>query len=283
MTTPQTNKQDYALGSSTHEQERLKLQASIVGGWTERFFRAAGLDRGMHVLDLGCGMGDVSLLAAEMVGPSGSVTGIDRDPVVIEKAQERCKAQGHAAPIDLVHCDLMEFRSEHRQFDAVVGRYVLLYQPDPSLAVKYAAEQVRSGGLICFHEMDFGNPIQSRPADSLFSRSFFIIGETFRRLGFPADFGLKLTETFLAAGLPWPQVKAEVPIGGEAGSYMYGWIAETLKSLLPRIEQFGLASAEELDLDTLAARIEKEAVETHSQLIGPLQFGAWAKKPYPSH
>ena len=69
---------EYVLGHSAREQERLKLQASIVGGWTERFFRAAGIDRGMHVLDLGCGMGDVSLLASELVGSSGSVTGIDK-------------------------------------------------------------------------------------------------------------------------------------------------------------------------------------------------------------
>jgi ubiquinone/menaquinone biosynthesis C-methylase UbiE len=65
MTTIRSSVQDYVLGNSPREQERLKFQASIVGGWTEQYFRAAGLDRGMRVLDLGCGMGDVSLLAAK--------------------------------------------------------------------------------------------------------------------------------------------------------------------------------------------------------------------------
>ena len=45
----------------------------------------------MRVLDLGCGMGDVSLLAARLVGPTGSVTGIDRDGVIVEKARERAR------------------------------------------------------------------------------------------------------------------------------------------------------------------------------------------------
>jgi SAM-dependent methyltransferase len=272
--------QNYILGNSTHEQERLKLQASIVGRWTEGFFRAAGLDRGMNVLDLGCGMGDVSLLVAEIVGPSGRVTGIDRDSVVIQKARERCAQQGHSAPIELIHTDLLDFRSEDRPFDAVVGRYVLLYQPDPVRAMKHLAEQIRFGGILCFHEMDFGNPVQCLPDDTLYSRSYALIGEAFRRMGLPADFGLHLTRTFLNAGLPWPQLKAEIPIGGEAGSYVYGWITETLRTLLPRLEQFGIATAEELDLDTLAKRIEEEAVERQSQLLGPIQFGAWARKAH---
>jgi len=271
---------DYILGNSTQEQERLKLQASIVGRWTEGFFHAAGLDRGMNVLDVGCGMGDVSLLVAEIVGPSGKVTGIDRDPVVIHKARERCALQGHSAPIDLVHTDLLEFRSQDRPFDAVVGRYVLLYQPDPVRAMKHLAEQIRSGGILCFHEMDFGNPIRCLPENTLFSRSYALIGEAFHRMGLPADFGLHLTRTFLNAELPWPQIKAEIPICGEAGSYLYGWIAETLRTLLPRLEQLGIVTAEELDIDTLAGRIEDEAVQLQSLMLGPIQFGAWARKAH---
>ena len=93
------------------------------------------------------------------------------------------------------------------------------------------------------------------------------------------DLGLHLTRLFLDAGLPWPTIKAEVTVGGEPGSFIYRWVAETLRSLLPRIEQFGLASADELDLDTLVARMEAEAVTFRTQLIGPLQFGAWTRKP----
>jgi len=61
---------DYVLGYSQHEQQRLLKQAAILRACTERFFRAGGLAPGMRVLDLGCGMGDVSLLAADLVGPT---------------------------------------------------------------------------------------------------------------------------------------------------------------------------------------------------------------------
>jgi len=88
-----------------------------------------------------------------------------------------------------------------------------------------------------------------------------------------------LTRLFLEAGLPWPAIKAEVTVGGEPGSFIYRWVTELLRSLLTRIEEFGLASAEELDLDTLVTRMETEAVNLKAQLVGPLQFGAWTRIP----
>jgi hypothetical protein len=86
---------------------------------------------------------------------------------------------------------------------------------------------------------------------------------------------LQLTRLFLDAGLPWPTITAAVPVGGEPGSFMYRWLTETLRSLLPRIEEYGLNSADNLQIDTLVTRMEAEARIQRTQLIGPLQFGAW--------
>jgi ubiquinone/menaquinone biosynthesis C-methylase UbiE len=74
---------NYVLGQSTYEQERLMLQARILRPYTERFFRAAGLEPGMRVLDLGSGVGDVALLAGDIVGPCGRVLGLDRDAMAL--------------------------------------------------------------------------------------------------------------------------------------------------------------------------------------------------------
>jgi len=99
----------------------LKFQAGILEEWTESFFRAAGIEPGMKVLDLGCGMGDVSLLAAKLVGPTGSVVGIDRDEVIVKKARERVCCEGHSTNIEVICSDVLEFDAPSR-FDAVVGR-----------------------------------------------------------------------------------------------------------------------------------------------------------------
>src|SRR3954466_11548960 len=80
---------DYILGQSTHEQERLMLQARIMRPYTDKYFRLAGISPGMRVLDLGAGVGDVSLLVGDIVGPGGFVRGLDRDGLALERARHR--------------------------------------------------------------------------------------------------------------------------------------------------------------------------------------------------
>ena len=55
---------DYALGYTSAEQDRLMRQAALIAPYTERLFREAGIRPGHRVLDLGSGMGDVSMLVA---------------------------------------------------------------------------------------------------------------------------------------------------------------------------------------------------------------------------
>jgi ubiquinone/menaquinone biosynthesis C-methylase UbiE len=158
----------------------------------------------MSVLDLGCGMGDVSLLAARLVGTTGHVTGIDRDLVVIEKARERVRDEGRGADIELIHSELLNFHAD-RSFDAVVGRYVLFFQPDPVAAIVHAAKQVRPQGIIAFHETDLANRIRSYPDGTLFEKVYSLIAETGRRAGVWVDLGLYLTHLFLTPGFPGPR------------------------------------------------------------------------------
>ena len=117
--------QDYVLGNSVQEQNRLQYRAAILDKWTGQFIVSAGIEPGMRVLDLGCGMGDVSLLAAKLVGPTGSVIAIDRDRAIVERARERARRAGHGGNIEFLCAHVLEFDSPS-SFDAVAGRYILL-------------------------------------------------------------------------------------------------------------------------------------------------------------
>ena len=75
--------QAYVLGHSDQELARLNEQARIVEPITRRFFREAGLVPGMRVLDVGSGAGDVSFLAADLVGHSGAIVGVDRSSAAV--------------------------------------------------------------------------------------------------------------------------------------------------------------------------------------------------------
>ncbi len=68
----------YPLGYSEDEAGRLANQGAFLEDLTADVLRRAGIESGMEVLDLGCGVGDVSVLAATMVGEFGAVLGIDR-------------------------------------------------------------------------------------------------------------------------------------------------------------------------------------------------------------
>jgi cyclopropane fatty-acyl-phospholipid synthase-like methyltransferase len=91
---PETAIQPYVLGHSEDELRRLALQAAFWGELTEEVLRRAGIRAGMHVLDIGSGAGDVAILAARLVGPSGSVLGIDRSQDAVGRASARAAAEG---------------------------------------------------------------------------------------------------------------------------------------------------------------------------------------------
>src|SRR5713226_1657897 len=85
---------NYALGGTNAEHERLIRQSARLAPFTERFFRDAGIGPGQRVLDIGSGVGDVAMLAAKIVGPSGEVVGVERDAGTIARARARVAEAG---------------------------------------------------------------------------------------------------------------------------------------------------------------------------------------------
>src|SRR6516164_5662148 len=95
---------DYLLGNTDAEHERLIRQATRLAPVTESFFREAGIGPGQRVLELGSGVGDVAMLVARLVGPSGEVVGVERDVRSIARAQRRLREAG-IGNVTFVQCD----------------------------------------------------------------------------------------------------------------------------------------------------------------------------------
>jgi SAM-dependent methyltransferase len=266
----------YVLGRSGKESQRLVRQSHYLRPSTERVFRKAGVSDGMRVLDIGCGVGDVSFLAAELVGPTGTVLGIDRDPGVLAVARERAQAAG----LDNVTFEEREIDGllATGRFDAVVGRFVLMYQADPIATLRHVARVVKNGGLLVVQEPDFGGGIITYPVVPLWQEVSHWINETFRRGGVHHDIGGKLYHLFRQAGLPGPELLQHVStVGGPATRPICENSAALVASMLPRIEKFGIASAAVVQADTLADRLESAACAADAQVTFPPAIAAWTK------
>jgi trans-aconitate methyltransferase len=143
---------DYPVGDSTTELARLERQAAFFGDLTEDLLRRAGLVAGMRVLDVGCGAGDVSLLAARFVGPTGAVLGIDRSAEAVAWARQ-CAAQAGAAWAEFAAADLGRVEPPGT-FDALIGRLILLYLPDRAAILRRLVGRLQPEGIVAFQEMD---------------------------------------------------------------------------------------------------------------------------------
>jgi ubiquinone/menaquinone biosynthesis C-methylase UbiE len=119
------------------------MQARLIDPMMRHTLRAAGIVPGMRVLDVGSGAGHVAFLAADIVGETGEVVGVDRSPAAIATARASAEARS-LQNVSLQEGDptLMAFE---RLFDAVIGRNVLMFQPDPTAMLRKLAVHVRPG------------------------------------------------------------------------------------------------------------------------------------------
>jgi SAM-dependent methyltransferase len=224
----------YMLGHSPAEIRRLINQAAILRPITERLLRSAGITRGMRVLDLGCGAGDVSMLGGEFVGASGMVVGIDRNAQVLAVAKERAQAEGFPH-VTFTEASLDTF-ADPVPFDFVIARYVLLYQVDPVAFLKRAALFARPGGILALHELIIDRPLHSLPHVALWQQTSDSVLATFRARAPSWDAAGRLIELFSGAGLPDPMMFCETPVGGGADAPHYAWLAGVVWTLLPSFE-----------------------------------------------
>jgi ubiquinone/menaquinone biosynthesis C-methylase UbiE len=265
----------YFLGHSQDEIQRLIDQAAILRPTTERLLRSAGIEQGMRVLDIGCGAGDVSMLAGKLVGPSGWVVGIDPNVDTLAVARARAQADG-LRHVTFTEASVGTF-SDPKPFDLVVARYVLIYQVDPVAFLRAAARFATPGGILALHEFILERPVYSKPHVALWQQTADWLMTTFRNGAPSCDAAARLIEHFSGAGLPQPALFSETPIGGGVDAPHYAWAAGVARTLLPRMVETGVVTAETVAIDTLESRLRSAVVEARSQVEWPAQVCAWTR------
>jgi SAM-dependent methyltransferase len=271
----------YVLGHADVEVRRLLLQGRLYNDYTEHALRLAGLRPGMRVLDVGSGPGDVSLIAARLVGPSGSVLGVDAAPDMIELGRARAAEQG----LSTVH-----FRQSgidglalDEPVDAVVGRLILMHLPDPAATLRHLSSLERPGGVLAFSENDI-TATRSIPDLPLFAQVSAGIVRAFEAMGLSPRFGATLHTIFADAGLSAPQLTLGTPIGTAADTDILAYAAEVWRLVSPVAQQHGFAIDEVADIDSFVPQFRREALAANALITMPPMITAWAqvRQPIPA-
>ena len=117
----------------------------------DRVVHKAGLKRGSRVVDLGCGMGFLSLEAARVVGPEGRVLAVDASPGALE-ALARLARDMELDNLTTVRADISSLPLEDDTADAVIARSVLSYVAERKLVLREALRVLHAGGILSLFE-----------------------------------------------------------------------------------------------------------------------------------
>lgn len=266
---------EYAFGNTDAEHERLIWQAQRLAPLTERLLREAGILPGQRVLDLGSGLGDVAMLAARIVGPSGEVVGVERDSRSTARARTRV-AQAGLRNVSFIECDVGRI-PESKPFDSAVGRFILQFVPDPVAVLRDVSRIVRPGGVVAFQEVAWAHYLLASAGLPLWSAAASLARETLAGSGANVDIGFGLHRIYQEAGLPAPTMRLEMPLDSDPASAR--WLYDILDSLQPQIQKQGRSLKSLGDFDTLPQRLQSEV--TSSKTVVPVVaalVGAWCHK-----
>jgi ubiquinone/menaquinone biosynthesis C-methylase UbiE len=266
---------DYLLGRTAAEYERLRDQARMWEPETERLLDRVGLGLGAHCVDVGCGPGETMRLMAERVGPSGRVTGIDVDVSLATQAIAGLHAAGHRqcrfAPVDIQ----TGAQVPGAPFDLVFARLLLLHVDDPVAVLRRLWRLVAPGGHLIVQDYDLltGEVVPELNVIEEFRQ--VAIG-TFRHAGRDIRLGLNLPTLHLDAGIGPPDgMDAGARIGPlPALAPMYEAV---YRSVLPSALAFGLTTREQSDRWFAAFADDVAGADGHAALW-PLMIGTWKRK-----
>jgi SAM-dependent methyltransferase len=263
----------YVLATGEAAAYRLRILHALYGPGSRRVLLEAGLRRGMRVADLGCGVGLVTALLAELVGPEGHVVGVDASAAQLAQARERMPLGG--TNIGLVEASATDTGLPPASFDLVYCRFLLLHLPEPERALREMWALLKPNGILVCEDGDLTSA-GSEPPSALDA-----FADLWGRLG-PArgvdyTLGRRLFHLVQAAGFPAPEITFNQPVlaRGETKRFLELSVAEAG----PAFVEAGLIPAGELET-TLAEMRRLNADETVLAVM-PRMAQVWARKPAP--
>lgn len=232
------------------------------------FFGSIGIAPGARVLDVGCGNGDLSRLIAGIAGSDGEVIGIDRNGQALAAAQAT-EADPGVAPIEYHQVDLAGALPDLGQFDAIVGRRVLMYLPDAAGTLKRLKALAKLDALLAFQEHSRTTLPAGPGSLALHRQLYHWHWSTVASEGGDVELALQLPQVMEQLGLSVANVRGEAILLHPGRP---SFLPVLTRGMLPRIVGQGIASVEQIDPDTLDERIEDEHRASGGTIVWDIAF-----------
>ncbi len=235
---------------------------------TDQLLRRSRIEPGMDVLDIGCGSGEVTRAAADLVGPSGSVVGVDGSATALSAAEAATDATRYKN-VTYVHCDLSSLPPQLGVFDVIVGRRVLMYVAEPEGIVADLVSKLKLGGRIALQEHDTTMTPGRTGVWPVHDQLHAWLWESVRREGANPRMGFSLAPMLVAAGAEIQALWAQAIFSGyETG--IHHNLHDLTKMLLPRLIASGVTTELEVNLPTLEARLAAEQALNKSTYVADM-------------
>src|SRR5262249_11821893 len=223
--------------------------------------------------DLGCGVGMVTALLADLVGPEGHVVGVDSSPAQLVQAREQLHPG--RTNVSLVKASATDTGLTPESFDLVYCRFLLIHLPDPAKALREMGALLKPGGVLVCEDGDLTSA-ESRPPSALgaFADLFGRLGP---RRGVEYTLGSRLFHMVLDAGFPAPEITFNQPVlaRGEHKRLLALSVAEAG----PAFIEEGLTPGEALGRPLAELRRLNAAGAVLA--VMPRMAQVWARKPVP--
>jgi SAM-dependent methyltransferase len=269
---PKAKPGEYSLATGEAAVRRLSALHRIYSPAGRRILLQAGLKPGMNVADFGCGVGATTRTLAEMVGPSGTVTGIDMSEAQLEQGRKLCRAAG-LTNATFVEASATSTNLPRSSFDLVYSRFLLLHLVDPAAGLREMFEVLKPGGLLVAEDGDLTSA-GSIPASSLhwFADLFGRLGPT---RGLDYALSTRLYHLVKDAGFLEPDIEIHQPAVGRGDDrFLLKWSVE---EAAPAFVAAGLVTAEEMN--TILADMDRDTKNQEILALMPRMSLVWARKP----
>jgi len=272
---PDRPSQTYLLGTQDDEIERLGLQHRIWRPQVLACWRRAGITVGSRVLDVGAGPGYATLDLAEIVGPKGHVTALERSPRFLDVARAACAARGFSN-VEFHETDLMGALPDLRGFDVAWCRWVAAFVSSPERLVGAITGALRPGGAAVFHEYAHYWSFSLAPRGTALESLKTTIVRDWRASGGEPDVGRELPRLLHEAGFRLGRMAPLVYVVGPK-DFMWQWPASFIRIHLRHLLEEG--RAEKAWADSILEELAAAEADPSSYFITPLVIEIIARKP----